>query len=89
MQYPVLRRSLAALAVLAACSSRQVAPSPSGSPVRVESTEGQRVTVGTVLREDPPMPGEETPAWQGIDPAAVDAGATADVAQTEAPHAHH
>lgn len=73
------------------CASRRVSGHRGvSSPLSGAHAEGRRVEVGAGLREDPPLPGDETAAWAGLDPEAPDAtAAPGDAAVTErGPHAH-
>ncbi len=64
-----------------ACSPRALPDRvPTSSALSVEASESPAPVAAVALREDPPLPGEATSAWQGLAPAATGA---------PDPHAHH
>ncbi|AKF03245.1 hypothetical protein [Sandaracinus amylolyticus] len=65
----VLATALAA--VLAACTRSFPAAFPTSSPASSDATEAPVADVGRALREDPPLPGEPTRGWHGLEPASV------------------
>lgn len=87
MTHPLLRSALGAALLVSACATRAIAPpSNAHSPVSPAHPAGVTSSVTRALDEDPPLPGEDTTGWAGLDPNAssdADAGALAN------PHAHH
>jgi hypothetical protein len=73
--------------LLAACATRTVpTPASPGSPLTPAHPEGAAPRVTLALDEDPPLPGESTAGWIGLEAPTSpdgDAGAPAD------PHQHH
>ncbi|WP_437814548.1 hypothetical protein [Sorangium sp. So ce1078] len=71
------------VAVLAGCAPRSLPASfPASSAASPQAGEAPSSRIGVALSEDPPLPGEPTAGWVGLDPAPAP-GAGAD------PHQHH
>lgn len=70
----------------AACSRSLPASFPPGSAASPEAREAPAARVGVVLAEDPPMPGEPSAGWLGLEPAAAD---DAPPAMDHSHHHHH
>lgn len=59
-----------AVAAPLGCSSREVpATFPAGSPASLSAPEGRDVSVARALEADPPLPGESTEGWAGLEPS--------------------
>jgi hypothetical protein len=70
-----------AAVALAGCAPRSVpVPFPASTAASPEAAEAPSPRVGVALSEDPPLPGEPTAGWVGLEPAP---GGGAD------PHQHH
>ncbi|AUX39389.1 hypothetical protein SOCE26_007800 [Sorangium cellulosum] len=69
---------------LAGCAPRSLPASfPASSAASPRAAEAQPPRIGVALAEDPPLPGEPTRGWVGLEPAPGGAGAGGD------PHQHH
>jgi hypothetical protein len=53
----------------AACSRSAPASFPTGSAASLDAAEAPAARVGAVLAGDPPLPGEPTAGWPGLDDA--------------------
>ncbi|UJR84353.1 hypothetical protein [Sandaracinus amylolyticus] len=60
-------------AALAACTRSLPAAFPPSSPISSDAVEAPVADVGRALREDPPLPGESTQGWHGLEPASIPA----------------
>jgi hypothetical protein len=69
----------------AACSRSVPASFPSGSAASLDAREAPEARVGTVLTGDPPLPGEPSAGWPGLD----EAGAGDAPGAGEHHHHHH
>lgn len=59
---------LAALATVAGCASRPLHPTfPQGSAASSEADAATIPAVTTALEADPPLPGESTAGWPGLE----------------------
>jgi hypothetical protein len=56
-------------ALIGACSRRLPSTFPSSSAASSEAAQAPAAVVGRALREDPPLPGEPTAGWEGLEPS--------------------
>ncbi|WP_437677538.1 hypothetical protein [Sorangium sp. So ce131] len=71
-------------AALAGCAPRSLPASfPASSAASWRAAEAPSPRIGVALAEDPPLPGEPTRGWVGLEPAPGGADAGGD------PHQHH
>ncbi len=65
-------RTLAALLLLGGCATRQVpAQFPSSAPVSSDAEAAPLPVVGRMTQEHPPLPGEATGGWVGLEEPAT------------------
>jgi hypothetical protein len=76
----VLFLTMLLAAALSACSRSVPSHLPRTSPASAEAPAAAAAVVGRALREDPPLPGESTEGWSGLDAESA--------AATHAGHAH-
>ncbi|MCC6877213.1 MAG: hypothetical protein IT378_23105 [Sandaracinaceae bacterium] len=68
-----IRHLLAAAALLLGCTRSMPSSFPRGSAASPEAAEAPRAVVARSLLEEPPLPGESTDGWDGLEsPAAAD-----------------
>jgi hypothetical protein len=66
----------------AGCTTRAVPQTlPDSSPASLNAKDGEAAAVTISLTQDPPMPGEESPAWRGLTSEAA-------LSAPDAGHAH-
>jgi hypothetical protein len=80
---------IGAVLVALGCSSREVPSSfPAGSPASLSAAEAPRAEVARSLREDPPLPGESTDGWAGLEARDTAPAPSAHEHGTDGGHAH-
>jgi len=75
---------------ITACASRSLPTAfPKGSAASPLTQEAQAAQVGVILAEDPPLPGESTARWSGLDDPASGSAAPGDAPAAPTRHHHH
>lgn len=78
------------MAASAGCATRSLPASvPAHSALSITAAAGHRHSVTTALESDPPLPGDPTAAWPGLDPTTgAKTDSDAEAASTKG-HQHH
>ncbi|MFN7135884.1 MAG: hypothetical protein ACK4N5_27715 [Myxococcales bacterium] len=80
---------LALLAAPAAAPAPPSWPVPASSPASAAAEAAPAADVGRALREEPPLPGEPTAGWPGLEEEDEDTASAAETGTPDAARAHH
>jgi len=65
--------AIAVLALASACTRSLPSTFPSSSAASLDAAEAPAANVGRALREEPPLPGEPTDGWEGLESSSTSA----------------